>query len=801
MSMIDRNIARSASGLALALAMTAALPAWAQPAPIDPNLPGSGSTDSAAVEAADQQTHLNSGGLADIVVTAQRRAESLISVPMAIQALDSGLLQKQGISRIEELQTAVVGLNMQYGSNGYLTPYLRGVGNQVAGNYTENSVAIYIDDVPRPRSSSSTELANLERVEVLKGPQGALYGRNATGGAINIVTKEPGDTLSAIGRLTYGNYNTLEAQAYLNVPLSEAVAFNVTFAHRERKGLIKATAAYASNPLRPAAGDTRQINLDPDFDFPAKGPKGRANYEDKNSDTVDAKLRFQLGDVKIVLRGDYTNIDDRNSTGWINTRTESVAATLTAITGIQFDASEIPTGRPGRTSSQDQQGFKYLEDYGGSVKIEGELPGITLTSITAYRENSQIGSTEIDATPIPLAGFSADFSSKIFSQELRAVSNGDGPLQWIAGGTYFHDKTVDRIAGEAGTILFPGGATGLTKAQILAGEFPRATLPTLYSTLKADAFAIFGQLSYEFSDAIELIASGRYAEEKRTLVFPGQVNTGGVEFAGKRKENAFTPAVTLNYNLPSGGIVYARWAKGFKSGGLNNLLNPAALVNGQPVGVNQFKPEKLTSYELGYKAELFDRRLRVIASAYHYDYKDIQVARTLSADATSFVLNADKAKVSGAELELTGRIADGITLSTSAAYTHGEYKDFVVNDAVNFDASGNRMINAPRWQFNSTLDITQPINDDLQFSASGTVSYRSSFYYDPENSDFLRQGGFAVVNGRIGVQTADERYGGYIFVKNLFDKTYYAFGSQSQFGSFASFGERRLWGATVEFKF
>nr|WP_087574140.1 TonB-dependent receptor [Sphingomonas sp. CDS-1] len=753
------------------------------------------------VDAPSTPQSQQTSGLSDIIVTAQRRSQSMMAVPLAIQAVDSTLLQKQGISRIEELQNSVTGLTMQYGSNGYLTPFLRGIGNQVAGNYAENSVAIYIDDVPRPRSSSSTELVNLERVEVLKGPQGALYGRNATGGAINIVTKEPNDERSLMGRITYGNFHTLEAQLFANVPLAEGIAFNAAVSHRERDGLIKATAPYASNPLRPTPGDPRQLNFAPGFDFPAKGPRGRHDYEDKNSDSIDAKLRIDLGDVKIVLRGDYTNIADSNTTGWINTRPEVIAATLSAITGFAIAPGEIVTGRPGRTSTQDQQGFKWLRDWGTSAKIEADLSGVTVTSITAYRENQQVGSTEIDATPIPLAGFSADFDSRIFSQELRAVSNGDGPLQWIVGGTYFTDTTKDRISGEVGSILLPGGAAGLTREQVLAGEFPRITLPILYSTLKAKAFAVFGQLSYELGDAFEIIASGRYAEEKRTLVFPGQILTGGTEFDGTRKEHAFTPAVTLNYKVPGSGIIYARWAKGFKSGGLNNLLNPTASVNGGPVGINQFKPEKLTSYELGYKAELFDRRLRVVASAYYYDYANLQVARTLSAEATSFVLNADKARVKGAELELTGRLAEGVTLSANGAYTDGKYKDFVVADAVNFDASGNRMLNAPKWQFGSTLDVTRPVGNNLDFTGSATVSYRSAFFFDPENSSFLRQGGYAIVNGRIGLQTQDQKYGAYLYVKNLFDKVYYGFGQQSQFGSFVSFGERRLWGGTVEMRF
>jgi len=207
---------------------------------------------------------------------------------------------------------------------------------------------------------------------------------------------------------------------------------------------------------------------------------------------------------------------------------------------------------------------------------------------------------------------------------LRLASSGDETFDWLIGGTYFKDKVNDATSGEIGAILaFPvpgtpdgmGGTNPLlpfTREQILSGNIPRFSLPATIGKIDARSWAVFGQGSFEFTDTIELILSGRYTEETRDILFPAQVNTGNVEFTGRRKESAFTPAATLNFDLDDAGLIYARYAKGYKSGGLNNLLNPTARdVNGDPVGINEFSPEKLDAYELGYKAELFDRRMRL----------------------------------------------------------------------------------------------------------------------------------------------------------------------------------------------
>lgn len=732
-------------------------------------------------------------GLEEIVVTAQRRAENLIRVPLSIQAVTGSTLQNQGITRVEQLQNTVPGLAIQYGQGGTFSPFIRGVGNALSGSYAENSVALYIDDVPRPRLRGATDLPDIERVEVLKGPQGALYGRNATGGAINIVTKDPSTTHFAVdGRFSYGSFSTLEAQGYVNVPLSDTLAFSVAGSHRGRDGTIKNHADNTVNPLRQPNNPSG---------IPAGGPKHDFDFEQVDSNTFDGKLKWTPSDrFNLTLRADYTHQDDTLGSGWVQRDPAVTAGLLSAVTGMDFTAADLQVGKPARYSYADQSPVHDVKDYGASAKAVMNFDGFSITSISSYRKYRELASIDLDGTAIPIEGFTAYFRSRTFSQEVRAVSDGTGKFNWIVGGTYFNDHPNDEVSGQVGQILITG-PVGLTRQQILDGDFPSFSLPSLHALLWARSWAVFGQASYKFTDSLELLLSGRYTEERRRLLFPAQVNTGGLEAEGRSKETAFTPAATLNYKFGN-SLVYARYAKGYKSGGLNDLLNPFALgADGNPVGINRFKPEKLDSYEIGYKAELFDRRVRVTAAAYHYDYRNLQFQRVLSAQATSVVLNAQKARINGVELAVDARANEWLTLSGGINYNDAKYKKFLVDDITHFDASGNRMISAPKWSATMSADLAVPMSERLVFAGNADVSWRSGQYFDPENTSFNHQSAFAVVNGRLGVRTSDNRYGAYVFARNLFDKKYATFGQTNSAGVVVNYGDRRIVGGTVEVHF
>jgi iron complex outermembrane receptor protein len=754
-----------------------------------------GTTALAVLASTPAQSQSDTGGgelkLEEITVTAQRRVESLIDAPLSLAAIDAGALRNQGIARVEELQLAVPGLVMQYGQAGTLSPFLRGVGNALSGNYAENSVAIYVDDVPRPRLRGATDMPFVDRLEVLKGPQGALYGRNATGGAINIITRQPNfEEMSADVRLSLGSSDLIEAAGYVNVPLAPAFAFNIAASHRERDGLIENKATNATNPLKLP---TRPAGM-------ASGGYSRdKGFEMANTDSIDAKFSFQPNEtVRVTLRGDYTKVNDTAGSGWTQQNPDVVANTLTFLTGQLITADDLQLGKPQHSSYADQLPAHELEEYGTSLKAELDFEAFTLTSITAYRRNTEAASVDIDATAIPFAGFTADFRSRVFSQELRAVSHLDGPLQFIAGATYFKDKVRDKTSGEIGAVL--AGIGTYTREQILAGDIPRLSLPPTLGNIDADSWSVFGEISYDITDAWEIIASGRYTEEKREVTYPSQINTGFTEWSASDTDDAFTPALTLNYKLPVGGLVYARWAKGYKTGGFNNLLNPLTPDNlGQPVGMDHFEPEKLTSYEIGYKAELLDHRLRLIAAAFHYDYKSLQVQRVLSPQATSVIFNADKATIDGAELEVTARVSSYVNLSLGATYLDAKYDDFQVADLTQFDASGNRMISAPKLSLQGSVDFAVPMNDSWEFVGSTTASYRSKQYFDPENTVFNRQKGYTVVNGRIGVR--NDKWGFYFFGKNIFDKKYATYAQTNSAGVVKNWGDRRVIGGTVEAHF
>ncbi|MET0660577.1 MAG: TonB-dependent receptor, partial [Steroidobacteraceae bacterium] len=272
--------------------------------------------------------------LEEITVTAQRRVESLIDAPLSLEAINSDQLKDQGIARVEELQMAVPGLVMQYGQGGTLSPFLRGVGNALSGHYAENSVAVYVDDVPRPRLRGATDMPFVERIEVLKGPQGALYGRNATGGAINIITNQPNlEQLTGDARVSYGTSDLIDVAGYINVPLAPTVAFNVAASHRERDAMVDNKAINATNPLRlPSRPEGMSSG----------GYSSNKGSELADTDSVDAKIAFEPSDtVRLTLRGDYTKVNDTAASGWTQRDPATLAGLLSFLSGQVITADDL----------------------------------------------------------------------------------------------------------------------------------------------------------------------------------------------------------------------------------------------------------------------------------------------------------------------------------------------------------------------------------------------------------------------------------------------------------------------------
>ena len=786
-------------GLYLATAMAAALstPAFAQ-------------DDSA------------SRGVDEIIVTAQRKGESVLDVPLSIQATSGDTLLSSGIKQMSDLQLTTPGFATSNAS-GYNQMFIRGIGNSIFVG-ADPSVATFIDEVPRVFGSMVNNFVDVERVEVIKGAPGALYGRNATGGAVNIITRQP-DTEQAAGtfRVSYGEKKTFQASAYVNLPLSQQLAASFTFERRSHDGYIRNLSPTASAytpamfPANPALGGASGILgfgaggapvLGTAAQFAAllnSGLSAKDSYVTEDFTAVGGKLLFKPSDTfRVTLAADYSVKDDDNGNGLYNLTPGYAIAVASSLFNANAGAntsiaSLLPLTQPQPTrkftTAQRGQGYVKLQDYGGSATAVLNLDGIDLTSITAYRENHSKFLTELGFLPFNFLAASVNIDKSTFYQELRAASTGEGPLSWIVGGSYLRAK-------------FDGGL----ETTIFKGIPYLANLPSGSGRYTVTNWSAFLQLGYDITDRINLTASARYVHEKNDAVsFNPLANT---QDPFVLKQEKVLPSVTLKYDIDGGGNVYARWARGFKAGGIVPVV-PTSFFPDPITQGGAFRGETVDSYEIGVRAPLADRKIQLTAAVFYNDYRDVQVAAHVSptfvyAPLVSIsVVNAGSARTYGAEVGVTARVAEPLTLTATAGYLNARYKTFRVaaNPVLDaFDLSGSRMINSPEWQFSFGANLEQPVSDKWKIVGNALASYTDEIVWQQSGLPGVLPDSvgpdYWLVNARLGLRSADDVFELAVYAKNLFNQGYTTFGnSSSSYGNILAWGDPRIVGAEVTLKF
>ena len=757
------------------------------------------------------------GGVEDIVVTAQRRSETLTTVPLAISATTGTKLAATGIKDIASLTFTTPGLSVSNGV-GYTQLYIRGIGNGIFVG-ADPSVATFIDDVPRIYGSMVNNFVNVERVEVLKGAQGGLYGRNATGGVVNIITRQPSDKLSAEGRISYGERNTLNASGYFNLPINDKIAINASFTRESHDPYVKNLAvknpyspsqfSVAPSPDNPAPTLTpaQQQALANDFNAGQQPDKGTNN---QNFWAVDSKVRIlPVDDLKITIEGDWARKHDSNGNGWYNPRPD-VPQTLLETAFIPFVGGpafgfpvsfnadgtirsapngilqvSYPNGLGSRngafTNYSSNQSRAWIKDYGVSGKIELHLDGVDLTSITAMRWNKTYYDEDQAATSVPVTVPLVINEKHNFYQEVRAVSNGGGRFHFLGGATYLKDHFQ--------------GFTQLIYLNVIP-------LAPNNNTDSRENYSVYGGADYDITDHINLRASLRYVHETNHANFTTPIAASG-SITGKK----LLPSATLSYKLDN-GVIYARYAKGFKSGGVNPVVAPS-LFMGAPGSV--FGPEKVDTYEIGYRTQLFDRKVAFTSAIFYNNYKGLQVqdeGNSSHPELIEAILNAGTARTYGAEANVDWRVAQPLTLSVNLGYLNAKYRHFSLDAAtagalVPFNRDGQQMIFAPKFQAGVTASLDQPINENYHLIGTALYSYISKVVYASDvGLGPVSQSGYSLVNLRIGVKTADSRYSVSLFVNNLFNKDYTTFGSSSaSIGNFLTYGDPRIVGGELAVKF
>jgi iron complex outermembrane recepter protein len=730
--------------------------------------------------------------LEEIVVTAQRREESVMQVSDSVQAFSGNQLQQAGITQLTDLQYITPGYLPTEGS-GYTQIFIRGVGNSIYVG-ADPSVATYIDDVPRIYGTMVNQLIDVERIEVLKGAQGGLYGRNATGGVVNIVTRQPDtETFAANGLFDYGDFNTFRGAGYLNIPLAPMAAFSMSVERDSHNDYIRNTslnptpytaAMFPGGSVLGSAADTAA--------FFNSGVNPPAGYADGSFTASDAKLLIKFSDtLKFTIAGDASNKTDSDGGQLYQTSPANNQATLTGLL-YEFTGAnaQLPpgflVGNSGKfTVSAGLPAIVNLVDNGVSGTALWNAPGVDVTSISTYRHQFSNFFQELGADTVPLESVSVRNFKKFLYQELRAVSTDSGPFHFLGGATFLHNDF-----------------TGNTQAFVLN---PLYTAPLTHVNTYIKDESVYGQVGYDFTDKLNLTVSGRYIHETNDTAFEEPVTSNATT-----SESKGLPSATLSYAIDH-GTIYARYARGFKAGGVNPVASPSVFPN--PSEGSIFGPEQVDTYEVGYRQALLDGRMQFTSAAFYNNYKDLQVSAhaqaAYEAEIVLAIVNAKSARTWGFEETLQMRVAPPLTLGLNAGYLNAEYTNFAIENSsvlADFNLSGTTMINAPKWQIAAFASLDQPLTGELHLIGTYLESYTGAVNYGPSGNPGVlpvpEGWAYWLANLRFGIGAADSRWSLQFFANNLFNRSYITDGqSAAATGDQLIWGYPRVMGGEVTFKF
>lgn len=711
--------------------------AWAQAVQ-----PSSGATtpDSAfsAVDTADGD---------DIVVTAQRRSERGTSVPISIVNVSAERLAESGIRSTYDLQNAVP--NFRVDSNGgWVQPTVRGVGNAIAGAGVNPAVATYIDGYYQASSySTNQELVGLDSVQVLKGPQGTLFGRNATGGAIVLTTRKPSFDTVVEGKVGYARYDEMRGELYASTGLSDTLAASVSAFFRQSDG-------YYTNI---ANGDDEVGRL--------------------KKWSVHTKLLFKPSDDFSATLG-YQHYDDLDN--------GNVAySPYNGLTNGQFGIIPAPgyivPSRRGEVSSNVPTFFRGNLDWGYLTLRYDASDTISVTSYTQYQSEKYEFKLDLDMTNSDAFGLNTKFPSQTFTQELNISSDDpDSNVKWTLGAYYYWNRSENRDVSVIGAGF---GVPAGTQLNFLSAR------------LDARAGAVFADATYEAVPKLFFTVGGRYSWEDQkgigtlNLVTPRPTGTQKASF------NSFTPRVNVRYEVGPSASIYASYSKGFKAGGIN-----ANDVSGLP-NLATFKPEKVDSFELG--AKYAQGGIRFDGAVYYIRYSDQQVASYQGIAVTT--LNAAKSEIYGAELAASAELTDNFSLGMALAYNHGQYLKYpnapqdstIPLPPVNLD--GRTMARSPRFTGTLYGNYTIPVGDG-RLDLNASLYHTSGFNFDP--AGVTSQKGYELLNTRATYTFAGDRFSIAAYLNNATDTTYRTVvWAYAGIGVPQLYGQPRTWGVELGFKF
>jgi len=738
----------AAGSLVVALSAAGSQAAMCQTAPADAQA-------NVAADAKDKSAPGDVLG-GDIVVTAQRRSENLMRVPVAITAFGGESLKSIGVSDVQGLQMATPALVFP-STGAYAQPYIRGVGSRLLQNGLDPSVATYVDGRYISRQTAIVlDLADVQRVEVLKGPQGVLFGRNASAGAIRIITNDVSDALEGSFRLSYGNYDAVQAEAMANIPLTDALGVRISALTSRRDG-------FATNIV----------------------PTGYREWDNKNIDMIRGKIRWDSGGAfqsRLTL-GYWTQAD--------NSGNDNVAVGIPSLTLGLANGGVTGVGR--KQVATALTGYNHKREYSGEWVNSLDLGAVTLQSITTYSDLDNNLQFDGDGTSARLVDAVVFEKSKTFSQELQLASGTDGRFEWIVGGYYFRDKTDFDTTVDIGPRIISQGQ----------------------QNVKTEAYAVFGQGTLHITDSLDLIAGGRYSKDIKTVDLLASEHLGAVTvpptpYSDRQSWAKFTPSATLQYTFGD-NLLYAKFARGFKSGGfsypaVNQVPLRPEVLDMYEVGLkSQFFDRAV--------------RLTLSGYYYTYKDLQVSRAAGTGVGIIVVNENAADAKLYGIDADLNWTVTRELSFTGSLSWQHSEYGDYLASAKayrgvlagnatpgmvdVGFDAKGHELLRAPAFSAFAAVNY-EPEFAGGSLPMSVTYAYKGAFDFDfvlDPSTSVLRQKAYSLLNAKIGYSPPSKQWTVSIWGKNLTGTTYFDDVVAAGVGIRGSYGAPRTYGLEASFKF
>ncbi len=694
-----------------------------------------------------------------IMVTAQKRGESLQEVPLALSVVNGKELDRGNLQTFQDLQNSVPNLSMVTTTPFATTVNMRGIPsnpNGVFNSGTSPGLGIYVDGVVYARATGfNQDLSNIAQVEVLRGPQGTLFGQNTNLGVVNITTKKPSDIAEAKVKVDVGNFGLQRINAYVTGPLVDGLvagslsAFNVT-----RDGYMTNLADGVELGDEDRHGGRAQLRITPDADL-----------------TVDINAEF-MKDSSLPIGRRLT--DDGYGLGYIG------------LLGQGTSAANFYTDDKWKTYANTERFFADRDNWGVDATVSYKFgSGFEFKSITAKKEYDAVLGMDTDGTSIDLSSSQEGEDNSQFTQEFQLISPADQAFRYVVGLYYLDNQSTNHQEFLTGTGIY-GIPTGYSDPYPTSVNVSAGSGVVLDGEMQTKSSAIFTNLNYDISDDLNAFLGLRYSKVKKDMAFAQDgwetsltsyigyylLNYIDIPTTHQSQDDSFVSWTTgLSYQLADNVNVYAKVAKGFKEGGYSFRPQSLAAIGGDVTNPDMdFGREEVMSYELGLKSDLLNRRMRLNLAMFYLDYEDIQT-RVVDDNGVNRVVNGPTATSQGVEAEIRYLFTKEFSVSATIGYADATFGDFA-NCHTTDDCTGNQLPGAAKWTNTLAAKYESEINDNWEIFAGVDYSYRSEIQSDARNLTATELDASNLVNGQIGLVSSDGTWEFMLWGKNLTDDEY-----------------------------